>query len=86
MTAAPTIEQLLGPGGQYEIGTEDVLGVPLQVYKQRFRSMRDVIAIGASRSASTTPRRARSPSRSTGSASGPVTAWRCSRRTPSSGS
>ena len=45
----PTIEQLLGPGGQYEIGTEDVLGVPLQVYKQRFRSMRDIIAIGDSR-------------------------------------
>jgi len=49
MSAAPTIEQLLGPGGQYEIGTEDVLGVPLQVYKQRFRSMRDIIAIGDAR-------------------------------------
>jgi hypothetical protein len=32
-----------------EITTEDVLGVPLQVYKQRYRSMRDIIAIGDSR-------------------------------------
>jgi long-chain acyl-CoA synthetase len=47
---APTLAQLLGPGGQYEIVTEDVLGVPLQVYKNRFRSMRDIIAIGDARS------------------------------------
>jgi long-chain acyl-CoA synthetase len=47
--AAPTLQELLGPGGQYEIATEDVLGVPLQVYKQRFRSMRDIIAIGDAR-------------------------------------
>jgi hypothetical protein len=49
VSTAPTIEALLGPGGQYEITTEDVLGVPLQVYKHRFRSMRDLVAIGDSR-------------------------------------
>jgi long-chain acyl-CoA synthetase len=47
--AAPTLAELLGPGGQYEIVTEDVLGVPLQVYKNRFRSMRDIIALGDAR-------------------------------------
>jgi long-chain acyl-CoA synthetase len=47
--AAPTLAELLGPGGQYEIVAEDVLGVPLQVYKNRFRSMRDVIALGDAR-------------------------------------
>jgi len=44
--AAPTLAELLGPGGQYEIVTEDVLDVPLQVYTNRFRSMRDIIALG----------------------------------------
>jgi long-chain acyl-CoA synthetase len=44
-----TVEELLGPGGQYEITTEEVLGVPLQVYKNRFRSMRDLIAVGDAR-------------------------------------
>ena len=47
--AAPTVAELLGPGGQYEITTEDVLGVPLQVYKQRFRSIRDLLAFGDAR-------------------------------------
>ena len=40
---------LFAPGGQYEIGTEDVLGVELSVYKNRFRSMRDLIAIADTR-------------------------------------
>ncbi|MGZ6910727.1 MAG: class I adenylate-forming enzyme family protein [Acidimicrobiia bacterium] len=44
-----SVFDLIGPGGQYEIVTEDVLGVPLQVYKNRFRSMRDVLAIGDGR-------------------------------------
>ena len=43
------LEALIGPGGQYEIVVEDVLGSDLQVYKQRFSSMRDVIAIGDAR-------------------------------------
>lgn len=45
-----TLEELVGPGGQYEIVVEDVLGSDLQVYKRRFTSMRDVIAIGDARS------------------------------------
>ena len=43
------LEELVGPGGQYEIVQEDVLGVPLQVYKNRFRSMRDLLAFGDAR-------------------------------------
>jgi long-chain acyl-CoA synthetase len=34
--------QLTGPGGMFEVATEDVLGRPLQVYKQRMRSLREI--------------------------------------------
>jgi long-chain acyl-CoA synthetase len=40
---------LTGRGGQFEIQVEDVLGAPLQVYRQRFTSLRDLIAIADSR-------------------------------------
>ena len=43
------VEELVGPGGQYEIVVENVLGAELQVYKQRFSSMRDVMAFGDAR-------------------------------------
>ncbi len=43
------VEELTAPGAQYEIVVEDVLGSPLQVYKNRFRSMRDLLAIGDAR-------------------------------------
>ncbi len=43
------LEQLTGPGAQFEIVQEEVLGVPLQVYKSRFTSMRDLLAFGDSR-------------------------------------
>ena len=43
------VMDLIGPGGQYEIVVEDVLGSDLQVYKQRFGSLRDIIAIGDAR-------------------------------------
>jgi long-chain acyl-CoA synthetase len=43
------LEKLTGPGGAFEIVVEDVLGVPLQVYKNRLRSMRDVIAMADAR-------------------------------------
>jgi long-chain acyl-CoA synthetase len=33
-----------GPGGPFEIVVEDVLGVPLQVYRNRLTSMRDLVA------------------------------------------
>jgi long-chain acyl-CoA synthetase len=34
--------QLTGPGGMFEITTEDVLGRPMQVYKERMRSLREI--------------------------------------------
>jgi long-chain acyl-CoA synthetase len=34
---------LTGPGGPFEVVTDDVRGVPLQVYKNRLGSMRDLI-------------------------------------------
>ena len=43
------LEGLVGPGGVYEIVQEDVLGVPLQVYRSRFGSMRDLLAVGDGR-------------------------------------
>ncbi len=42
MTDALT--KLTGPGGPFEIVVEDVLGVPLQVYRERLGSMRDLVA------------------------------------------
>ncbi|MDQ1519673.1 MAG: steroid-24-oyl-CoA synthetase, partial [Actinomycetota bacterium] len=38
------LAQLTGPGGAFEIVVEDVLGIPTQVYKQRMRSMRELMA------------------------------------------
>ena len=35
---------MTGPGGPFEIVVEDVLGVPLQVYRKRLGSMRDLVA------------------------------------------
>jgi long-chain acyl-CoA synthetase len=34
--------QLTGPGGMFEVVTEDVLGRPLQAYKERMRSLREI--------------------------------------------
>ena len=34
--------QLTGPGGMFEVVTEDVLGRPLAVYKERMRSLREI--------------------------------------------
>jgi long-chain acyl-CoA synthetase len=34
--------QLTGPGGMFELVTEDVAGRPLQVYKERMRSLREI--------------------------------------------
>lgn len=39
----PDLASLTGPGGPFEIVTEDVLGVPLQVYARRLSSMRDLV-------------------------------------------
>ncbi len=45
----PVIEQLTGPGGPFEIVVEDVLGVPMQVYKNRLGTMRDLMAMADAR-------------------------------------
>ena len=43
MPSLPEIcAQLTGPGGAFEVVTEDVLGRPLQVYKDRMRSLREI--------------------------------------------
>jgi long-chain acyl-CoA synthetase len=48
-TADPAIAELTAPGGAFEVVTEDVLGVPLQVYKNRLQSLRDIIAMADGR-------------------------------------
>ena len=45
----PVLAELTGPGGAFEIVTEDVVGVPLQVYKNRLHSMGDLIAMADGR-------------------------------------
>ena len=49
----PTIEevraQLTGPGGMFEVVTEDVLGRPTQVYASRMPSLRSVAEVGMMR-------------------------------------
>ncbi|MDQ1511870.1 MAG: steroid-24-oyl-CoA synthetase [Actinomycetota bacterium] len=50
MTASdPVLEQLTGPGGPFEIVRENVLGVSTQVYKQRMKTLRDLMAQSAAR-------------------------------------
>jgi long-chain acyl-CoA synthetase len=44
VTVDPVVAQLTGQGGPFEIVVEDVLGHPMQVYKQRMRSMRELMA------------------------------------------
>jgi len=45
----PVLAELTGPGGAFEIVTEDVLGVPLQVYKNRLHSLGELIAMADGR-------------------------------------
>jgi len=45
----PVLAELTGPGGAFEIVTEDVLGVPLQVYKNRLHTLADLIAMADGR-------------------------------------
>jgi len=49
MTATDPLADLTGPGGPFEIVIEDVLGHPTQVYKQRMRSLRELVAQSALR-------------------------------------
>jgi long-chain acyl-CoA synthetase len=48
VTSAEIKAQLTAPGAMFEVVTEDVLGRPLQVYKQRLSSLRDIpqLAVG----------------------------------------
>jgi long-chain acyl-CoA synthetase len=43
------LASLTGPGAPFEIVTEDVLGVPLQVYARRLSSMRDLVEAAEAR-------------------------------------
>ena len=45
--------QLTGPGGMFEVVTEDVAGRPLQVYAQRMRSLREIAQGAAARGGDT---------------------------------
>ena len=49
MTAVDPIAQLTGSGGPFEIVIEDVVGHPMQVYKQRMRSLRELMAQNSAR-------------------------------------
>ncbi|HEX6238564.1 MAG TPA: class I adenylate-forming enzyme family protein [Acidimicrobiales bacterium] len=46
--------QLTGPGGMFELVTEDVLGRPMQVYRERMRSLREIPQGAAGRGDDTT--------------------------------
>jgi long-chain acyl-CoA synthetase len=45
-TTAEVQAQLTGPGGMFEVVTEEVLGRPMQVYAQRMPSLRSVAEVG----------------------------------------
>src|SRR5262249_41938473 len=45
----PVLAELTGAGGAFEIVTEDVLGAPLQVYKNRLHTLGDLIAMADGR-------------------------------------
>ncbi|RMH83790.1 MAG: long-chain fatty acid--CoA ligase [Actinomyces sp.] len=47
MTLEEADAVLTGPGGFFEITTEEVLGEPMEVFANRFRSLRDMLAASA---------------------------------------
>jgi long-chain acyl-CoA synthetase len=49
VTAVDPIAQLTGVGGAFEIAVDDVLGHPMQVYKHRMRSLRELMAQNVAR-------------------------------------
>jgi long-chain acyl-CoA synthetase len=49
VTAVDPIAQLTGAGGAFEIAVDDVLGHPMQVYKHRMRSLRELMAQNVAR-------------------------------------
>ena len=48
-TSAEVHAMLTGPGGAFEVVTEEVRGVPLKVFKQRMRSLREIAAAAQGR-------------------------------------
>jgi len=48
-TTDPVVQELTAPGAPFEIVVEPVLGVPIQVYRDRLGSLRDVIAMADGR-------------------------------------
>ncbi|HEX7168617.1 MAG TPA: class I adenylate-forming enzyme family protein [Acidimicrobiales bacterium] len=50
MPTAQEVEAMLtGPGGAFEVVTEDVRGAPMKVFKQRMKSLREIPALAAAR-------------------------------------
>ena len=52
-SAAEVKAQLTGPGGPFEVVTEDVRGRPMQVYKDRMKALRQICEISIARGDST---------------------------------
>jgi len=48
-TYAEVKAQLTGPGGPFEVVTEEVRGRPMQVYKDRMKALRQICEVGAAR-------------------------------------
>src|SRR5437899_3782463 len=48
-TAAEVKAQLTGPGGPFEVVTDDVRGRPMQVYKDRMKALRQICEIAIAR-------------------------------------
>jgi long-chain acyl-CoA synthetase len=48
-TSAEVQQMLTGPGGPFEVVTEEVRGIPMRVFKDRMRSLREVAAMAAAR-------------------------------------
>lgn len=50
MPSSAEIQSMLtGPGGAFEVVTEDVRGIPLRMFKQRMKSLREVVAAAIGR-------------------------------------
>ena len=50
MPTSAEVEALLtGPGGAFEVATEEVRGIPMKVFKQRMQSLRELTALARAR-------------------------------------
>src|SRR5688572_1747884 len=48
-TASEVEAMLTGPGGMFEVATEEVRGIPMKVFKQRMKALRDIPALASAR-------------------------------------